>query len=101
MKLNKLLAAQIITSIHARRGRAVKVKSTRYQLDVDILMKRNFDNHIQKQCIQDDSIKYKYFHKASRPREKIAMPLHSVTIKHPSKLEKLNEVGKIFPDLFT
>jgi hypothetical protein len=28
MKPNKLLANQIITSIHARRGRAVKVKST-------------------------------------------------------------------------
>ena len=28
------------------------------------------------------------------------MPPHSVTIKHPSKLGKLNGVGKIFPNLF-
>ena len=27
------------------------------------------------------------------------MPPQSVTIKHPSKSGKLNEVGKIFPDL--
>ena len=27
------------------------------------------------------------------------MPPQSVTIKHPSKLGKLNKVGKIFPDL--
>lgn len=32
-------------------------------------------------------------------REKIAKPLHSITIKHPSKSGKLNEVGKIFPYL--
>ena len=30
MKLNKLLAAQIIIPIHARRGRAMKLKFTRY-----------------------------------------------------------------------
>lgn len=28
------------------------------------------------------------------------MPLHSMTIEHPSKLGKLNRVGKIFLDLF-
>ena len=28
------------------------------------------------------------------------MPLHSVTIEHPSKQGKLNGVGKIFIDLF-
>ena len=28
------------------------------------------------------------------------MPLHSMTIEHPSKLGKLNGVGKIFLDLF-
>ena len=33
-------------------------------------------------------------------RERIAKLLHSVTIEHLSKLGKLNEVGKIFPDLF-
>ena len=78
----------------------MKLKSTRYQVAVDILMKRNFDNHIWKQCIQDVSIGYKYFHKAPSPREKDAMPPHSVTIKHLSKLGKLNGVGNIFLDLF-
>ena len=28
------------------------------------------------------------------------MPLHSVTIEHPSKQGELNRFGKIFPDLF-
>ena len=28
------------------------------------------------------------------------MPLQSITIEHPSKSEKLNGAGKIFPDLF-
>jgi hypothetical protein len=73
-KLNKLLLAQIITSIHVRRGRAVKFKSTRYQLDFDILIKRNFNSLIWKQCIQDDSTKYRDFHKATSPREKDEMP---------------------------
>ena len=41
IKANKL-ATRIITSIHARRGTAVKLKSTRYKLDDDMLMKRNF-----------------------------------------------------------
>ena len=100
MEPNKLLVARIITSIHVRRGRAVKLKSTRYQLTVDILMKRNFVSHIHKQCIQDDSIRYKYFHKTISLREKDAMPPHSVTIKHPSKSGKLNVASKIFPDLF-
>ena len=99
MNFNKLLAARMITSIHARRGRAVKLKSNRYQLAVDILIKRNFKSFIQKQCDQDDSTKYKDFHKIENLREKIAKPLHSVTIEHPSKSGKLNEIGKIFPDL--
>ena len=78
MKPNKLLAAQIITLIHARRGRAVKLKSARYQLDDDNLRKRNFENNIWKQCIQSNAISYRYFHKTTGPREKDA-------IKHPSK----------------
>ena len=63
-------------------------------------MKRNFDNHIRKQCIRDYSIRYKDFHKATNMRDKDAMPPHSVTTKHPSKSRKLNGVSKIFPDLF-
>ena len=78
----------------------MKLKSTRYQLAVDFLMKRNFDNYIKKQCIQDDSIIYKDFHKATSLREKDAMPPYSMTIKHPSKSGKLNGAGNIFPGLF-
>ena len=100
MKPNKLLASRIITSIHVRSGRVVKFKSTRYQLADDILMKRNFDNHIRKQWIQANAIRHRYFHKNKSPREKNAKPLHSVTIEHLSKSGKLNGVGKIFPNLF-
>ena len=96
MKLNKLLAARIITSIHARRGRVVKLKFTRNQLDDDILMKRKVYNDIWKQCIQYDAIIYKDFHKTKSPRDKDAMPLHSMIIEHSSKSRKLNGVGKIF-----
>ena len=46
MKPNKLLTSLIIISIHARRGRVVKLKSARYQLVDEILMKRNFDSHL-------------------------------------------------------
>ena len=69
-------------------------------MDIDILMKRNFDSHIWKQCIQNDSTRYRDFHNNESLRERIAKPLHSVTIEHPSKSWKLNEIGKIFPDLF-
>ena len=48
----------------------------------------------------NDSTRYKYFYKIKNLREKIAKPLHSVTIEHPSKSGKLNEIGKIFPYLF-
>ena len=100
MKLNKLLASRMITPIHTRRGRAVKLKSNWYQLAVDILIKRKFNSFIRKQCIQNDSTKYKDFHNIKILREKIAKPLHSVTIEHSSKSRKLNEVGNIFLDLF-
>ena len=100
MKPNKLLASQIITSIHAWRGRVVKWKFVQYQLTNDILLKRNFDSHLWHQYIQDNAIRHRTFHKNKIPREKIAKPLHSITIEHPSKLGKLNGVGKIFPDLF-
>jgi hypothetical protein len=100
MKLNKLLAARMITSIHARRGRPINLMSNRYQLAVGILIKRNFNSFIWKQCIQDDSTSYKDFHKIKNLREKIAKPLHFVRIEHSSKSGKLNEVGKIFPELF-
>ena len=94
MKPNKLLEAQIITTIHAWIGRAVKLKSTRYQLDDDIPLKRNFDRHLWQQCIQADSIRYRDFHKNKSPTKKDAMTLHCMTIEHPSKSGKLNGAGK-------
>ena len=60
----------------------MKWKSVRYQLTIDILLKRNFDSHLWKQYIQSNDI-----------RDKDA-------IEHPSKSSKLNGVGKIFLDLF-
>jgi hypothetical protein len=95
MKFNNLLAARMITSIHARRGRAVKLKLIRCQVAVD-----KFNSCICRQCIHDYSTRYKDFHNKESPRERTAKLLHFVTIKHPTKSGKLNEVGKIFPDLF-
>jgi len=56
----------------------VKLKFARYQLDDDILLKRNFDSHLWKQYIQSNSIRYKDFHKTKSPREKDAMPMFSI-----------------------
>jgi hypothetical protein len=95
MEFNKLLATRMITSIHVRRGRAVKLKSISCQVVVD-----KFDNYIWRQCIRDYSTRYRDFHSIESLRERIAKPLHFVTIEHPSKLGKLNEIGKIFPDFF-
>ena len=78
----------------------MKLKSTRYQLDDDIFLKRNFNSHLWKQCIQVDAIRYQGFLKTKIQREKDAMPLHPMTIEHPSKSGKLNGVDKIFLDLF-
>ena len=99
MKLKKLLAARIIIPIYARRGRVVKLMSTRYQLADDIFMKRNSDNNLWQHCIQANA-RYKYFYKNKSLREKDAMPPLSMTIKHLSKSGKLNGDGKIFPYLF-
>jgi hypothetical protein len=43
---------------------------------------------------------YKDFHQTKSPREKDAMPLHSMTVEQPSKSGKLNGVGNIFLVLF-
>ena len=66
----------------------------------DILLKRTFDSHLWQQYIQVNSIRYKYLYTSKSPREKDAIPLHSMTIEHPSNKGKLNGVGKIFLDLF-
>jgi hypothetical protein len=95
MNFNKLLGAQMTTSIHARRGRAMKLKSIRCQVAVD-----KFDSCIWRQCIQDYSTRYRDFHNNISPRERLAKPLHSITIERLSKSGKLNDIGKIFPDLF-
>ena len=73
----------------------MKLKSTRCQVAID-----KFDSHIWRQCIQDYSTRYRDFHNKESPRKRTAKLLHSVTIEHPTKSGKLNEVGKIFPDLF-
>ena len=66
----------------------------------DILLKRNFDSHLWRKCIRAYVTRYQYFHGTTSLRKKDTMPLHSVTIEHPSKQGKLNGVGKIFPYLF-
>ena len=100
MKPNKLLATRIMISIHARTWRVVKLKYAWYQLVDDILLKRNYDNHLWPKCIQAYVTRCHYCHKSISLSKKDAMPLHYVTIEHPSKQGKLNRVGKIFPDLF-
>ena len=85
----------MITSIHARRGRVVKLKPIQCQVAIN-----KFNSCICRQCIHDYSTRYRDFHKKESSRERIAKLLHSVTIEHPPKSGKLNEVGKIFPDLF-
>ena len=72
----------------------MKLKYTRCQVAID-----QFDSHIWKQCIQYYSTRYRDFHNKESLRERIAKPLHFVTIEHLSKSGKLNEIGKIFPDL--
>ena len=85
MKPNKLLEARIIISIHAQGGRPVKLKSTRYQLVDDILLKRNCDNQLWPKFIQSYVTRYQDFHRTTSLRNKYVMPLHSVTIEHTSK----------------
>jgi len=58
-----------------------------------------FDSHMWRECIHDYSTRYRDCHNKESPRERIAKPLHFVTIEHPSKSGKLNEIGKIFPYL--
>ena len=94
MKFNKLLEARMITSIHARRGKAVKLKPIRCQVAVN-----KFNSCICRQCIHDYSTRYRDFHNKESLRERTAKLLHSVPIEHPTKSGKLNKVGKIFPDL--
>ena len=78
----------------------MKLKYTRYQSTNDILLKIKFDSHLWPQCIQAYATIYQDFHKTRSSREKDAMPLQSMKMGHPSKLGKLNGVGKIFLDLF-
>jgi hypothetical protein len=94
MKFNKLLVARMMTSIHARRGRVVKLKPIRCQVVVD-----KFNSCICRKCIHDYSTRYRDFHNKESRRERTAKLLHSATIEHLTKSGKLNEVGKIFPDL--
>ena len=78
----------------------MKLKSTRYQLVDDILLKRIYDSHLWPKFIQAYVTRYQDFHRTTSLKKKDAMPLHSVAIEHPSKQGKLNGFGKIFPNLF-
>ena len=78
----------------------MKLESARYQLVDDILLKKNYHSHLWSKCIPVDVTRYQDFHRTTSLMKKDAMPLHSVTIKHPSKQGKLNGVGKIFPYFF-
>ena len=82
MKLNKLLAARKIISIHAWKGRVLKMKFNRCQLTYDILLIRSYDNNWL------------------RLQARYVFPLLSVTIKHPIIIGKLIVSGKIIPRLF-
>ena len=66
----------------------MKLKSAQYQFDDDILLKRNYDSHLWAKCIQAYVPRYQGFHRTSILTKKGAMPLHSMTIEHPSKQGK-------------
>ena len=86
MKLNNLFTAQIIIPINARRGRAVKLKFIRYQLVVDVLIKRNFVSHMNKLWqSQDNYVRYLDFHKVTSSRKNNAKSQYFMTIKHPNQ----------------
>ena len=53
MKVNKLLATRIIVSFHAWKGLAVILKPTQFQLTNDILLQRNYENHLLI-CLEED-----------------------------------------------
>lgn len=46
IKLNKLLAARRIVSVHTLKRRVVRLKSVRCQLTYDILLQRSYDKNL-------------------------------------------------------
>ena len=57
MKLNKSLVARIIVSVHAQKGQAIRLRSTLCQLNNDILLQINYDNHLFRFLEEDDTDK--------------------------------------------
>lgn len=55
MKLNKLLVARIIVSFHAWKTQVVRLRSALCQLTNDILLQRNYDNHLLR-CLEEDDV---------------------------------------------
>lgn len=90
MKLNKLLVARIIILVHARKGRALKMKSDRCQFTHDILLIRSYDTHLFRRQAYQINMSTKNKH---------VFPVQTATIKHPLIQGKLTVFGKIIPNL--
>ena len=86
MKLNKLLAATRIVSIHARKGRVVRLKYARFQLTYDILLQRIYDKNL---------LRCQVYRITTSAQKKDELPLQSMTIEHLFKQGKLNVFGNI------
>ena len=91
IKLSKLLVARRIVSVHAWKGRSIRLKSTQCQLTYDILLQRIYDNHL---------LRCQVYWITTSAKKKYELPLQFVTIKHPFKLGKFNVFGKIIPNFF-
>ena len=90
MKLNKLLAARRIVSVHAWKGRAIILNSTQFQLTYDILLQRSYDKH---------SLRFQVYWINTSAQKKYIFPLQFVIIEHLLKQGKLNVFGKIILNL--
>lgn len=90
MNLNKLLVARRIVSIHAWKGRTIRLKSTQCKLTYAILLQISYGNH---------SLRFQFYWITTSAQKKYVFPLQSVTIEHPLKQGKLNVFGKIILNL--
>ena len=90
MKLNKLLVARIIISVHAWKGRDVKMKFDWCQFTHDILLLRSYDNHL---------LRCQSYRINMGTEKKHVLPLQIATIEHPLIQGKLTIFGKIVPNL--
>ena len=91
MKLNKLLEARKIVSIHAWKGTVVKLKSNQCQITYDILLLRSYDDHfLICQAYQITTSIHNIY----------VLSLLSSTIEHLLIEGKWIVFGKIIPNLF-